>query len=38
MRNAITKENVSVSLERSLQESKDEKVLYGNPRELIKKF
>ena len=35
---ALAEDETFVSLQRSLQESRDGKVLYGNPRELIKKF
>jgi len=35
---ALAEDEIFASLQRSLQESKEGKVLYGNPRELIKKF
>ncbi len=35
---ALAEDDTFVSLQRSLQESRSGKVLYGNPRELIKKF
>jgi Arc/MetJ-type ribon-helix-helix transcriptional regulator len=35
---ALASDTTFSSLQRSLQEARDGKVLYGNPRELIKKF
>ncbi len=35
---ALAGETTLLSLQRSIQEAKEGKVLYGNPRELIKKF
>ncbi|MBI5470376.1 hypothetical protein HY968_03625 [Candidatus Kaiserbacteria bacterium] len=35
---ALAEDQVYASLQRSLQEAREGKVLYGNPRELIKKF
>ena len=35
---ALSGDTTFASLQRSLQEARDGKVLYGNPRELVKKF
>ncbi len=35
---ALAEDTISSSLQRSLQEARNGKILYGNPRELIKKF
>lgn len=35
---ALAGDTAFLSLQRSLQEAREGKVLYGNPRELIKKF
>lgn len=35
---ALAEDTTFSSLQRSLQEARDGKVLYGNPRELIQKF
>ena len=35
---ALAEDETFASLQRSLKESREGKVLYGNPRELIKKF
>ncbi len=35
---SLAENDMFSSLQRSLQEARDGKILYGNPRELIKKF